>query len=392
MARMDVSPQELRSSEIKNAWRGYDCDQVDDLLERAAVTIENLSRQVHEAEARGPVDADALPTNRDDAEMLQRTLLLAQRAADEEVGKAQAQARKLIEESEARAQALVGEAEATARRIAEGERRRLEDEIRGLAERRDQLAKDADALEEYVSSYRDRVRAAIEHDLETLGAEGIAAPTSRPALADVEPLVDPSMPAPEPEPERVEVTAAAPETSVFDVEREPLRDDAPASPVVSQPMPTEPRPNDAPWPPPAESAAPTTASGSVAAPPRPAEPSPAPASPTAAPPTAAPSTAAPSTAVSDSWLRDPEPAVAEPVDDPPAPWEHATAEHQPFTADTPLEANAIDADDDLDDDAFFASLREAVRDDAPLGPLDEHDEFFEDEPVEQRRGHFRRRR
>src|SRR5262245_7371630 len=147
---MDVSPQELRSSEIKDAWRGYNRDDVDDLLDRAAVTIENLSRQAQDAEVRGPVDHDALPTNRDDAEMLQRTLLLAQRAADEEVGKAQAQARKLIEESEARAQAVVGEAEATARRIAEGERRRLEDEIRDRTQRRDQLAAAAGALEDYV--------------------------------------------------------------------------------------------------------------------------------------------------------------------------------------------------------------------------------------------------
>jgi hypothetical protein len=97
-------------------------------------------------------------------------------------------------------------------------------------------------------------------------------------------------------------------------------------------------------------------------------------------------------APSDSWLRDPEPAAAQPLDDPAAAWEHATGEHEPFSADTPLEANAIDADDDFDDDAFFASLREAVRDDAPLGPLEEHDPFFDEEPAEQRRGHFRRRR
>ena len=31
---MDVTPQELRSSEIKDSWRGYDRDEVDDLLER----------------------------------------------------------------------------------------------------------------------------------------------------------------------------------------------------------------------------------------------------------------------------------------------------------------------------------------------------------------------
>ncbi len=49
-----------------------------------------------------------------------------------------------------------------------------------------------------------------------------------------------------------------------------------------------------------------------------------------------------------------------------------------FATDVPMEANAIDTDS-LDDDAFFASLREAVRDDAPLGPRDdEQAQFFDD--------------
>ena len=186
MARMDVTPQELRGSEIKEAFRGFNRDEVDDLLERAAATIENLTRQVQDLESRGPADPAALPTNRDDAEMLQRTLLLAQRAADDAVNEAQAHARKLIEESEARAQALVGEAESTARRIAEGERRRLEDEISDLSSRRDLLAVDADALDEYVSGYRDRVRSVIEADLERLGNPVVEPPTPRPELHDVE--------------------------------------------------------------------------------------------------------------------------------------------------------------------------------------------------------------
>ena len=157
---MDVTPQELRGSEIKEAWRGYHRDEVDELLERAAVTIENLSQQLSTAGARPAApsaDPGPLQLSRDDADTLQRTLLLAQRAADDAVNDAQAQARKLIEESEARAQSLVGEAEATARRIAESERRRLEAEIQDLAARRDVLQADADALEDYASAYRDRV-------------------------------------------------------------------------------------------------------------------------------------------------------------------------------------------------------------------------------------------
>src|SRR4029077_18208662 len=167
---MDVTPQELRSSEIKDSWRGYDRDEVDDLLERAAVTIESLTQELQESHSRpAPLAAAAappaevpLPSSRDDAEMLQRTLLLAQRAADDAVNEAQARAKQMLEESEAKAQTLVSDAEATARRIAEGERRRLESELLDLSARREQLRADADALEEYVAGYRDRIRSVIE--------------------------------------------------------------------------------------------------------------------------------------------------------------------------------------------------------------------------------------
>jgi cell division initiation protein len=355
---MDVTPQELRGSEIKEAWRGFNRDEVDDLLERAAVTIESLTRQVQELDARAPADPDALPTNRDEAEMLQRTLLLAQRAADDAVNEAQAQARRLIEESEARAQALVGEAEATARRIAEGERRRLEDEIQELTRRREQLAVDADALEEYVASYRERVRSVIEADLERLGHDSIAPPAPRPELHRVEPEPAPE-PAPEPEPERLE--------PVERLEGEELVPEPRVTPMAADAA----RGTDPEWPPPAD---PSPASASVAAPRR---------------GVVTPAVHAES---SSPWLADAEASTPEALADPPAPWERATAEHQPFAADTPIEATAIETDDKLDDDAFFASLREAVRDDAPLGPRDEHNSFFDDEPAEERRGHFRRRR
>jgi hypothetical protein len=136
----------------------------------------------------------------------------------------------------------------------------------------------------------------------------------------------------------------------------------------------ETRPSETEWPPPAD-AAPSSAS---AMPPAREE----------------PSAAVVQTSVaqeSASWLSDVEP-VSEPRVDAPAPWEHATAEHQPFAADTAIEATAIDIDEDLDDDAFFASLREAVREDAPLGPREEQSPFFDDQPVDERRSHFRRRR
>ena len=141
---MDVTPQELRSSEIKDAWRGYDRDEVDDLLERAAVTIESSTQKLQEAASRPrPPPRRPHPRLR---QWQRRRRCRSRRVAKTPTccsarccsrsappttrsNEAQARARQMLEESEAKAQSLVSDAEATARRIAERERRRLEAEI-----------------------------------------------------------------------------------------------------------------------------------------------------------------------------------------------------------------------------------------------------------------------
>src|SRR6516225_4367948 len=112
MASMDVTPQELRDVEIREAWRGYHRDDVDELLERAAATIEHLDEQVRQAQARAaqaptpppatrpaptpaptPAPAERRPAGVD-TDVIQRTLVLAQKAADEAVAEARAKSQQ----------------------------------------------------------------------------------------------------------------------------------------------------------------------------------------------------------------------------------------------------------------------------------------------------------
>jgi DivIVA domain-containing protein len=181
----EVTPQELRGSQVREAFRGYHRDEVDALLERAAATIEDLTERVQNGNTR-PRALPASLVNRNDADTIQRTLLLAQRAADNAMAEAEENARVLVEESESKAQTLVSDAEANARRIHDEEMRLHEAEITALLARRDRLQADADALESYASDYRVRVRAAVESDLAKLGVM-IEAPSPRPELHDVSP-------------------------------------------------------------------------------------------------------------------------------------------------------------------------------------------------------------
>lgn len=338
MASMDVTPQELRDIEIREAWRGYHRDDVDELLERAAATIEHLEAEAHQLRARAPQGGGPAPAPQPapvvqaappsapapapvrsaDTDVIQRTLVLAQKAADEAVAEARVKAQQMVGEAEQRAHVVVADAEANAATIAERERAKLEGEIDKLQSARDTLNADVDALEEFEGEYRQRLRQAIQAELDLLSeTKGIG---QRPALHDVE------LPA---------VAAPASWTAA------PAADDSWSASAEGSVRPVAEAP-------PQSAGQPTVHIEAVAA------------------------------GAEEAW--DPAPAGG---------WS------EPPTAAV-VEDEYVDVDpdahgDSLDDDAFFASLREAVRDDAPLG-ADDDAAFFDEEDTEEHRRLFKRRR
>ena len=330
MPSMDVTPRELRDIDIRERLGGYNKDDVDDLLERAAARIEALEGQLRAAQAQVEANAADTGKTRETEDMLHRTLLLAQRAADEAVAEAQTKARQILDDAESKSRSMVSEAETSARRQAETERRRLEGEVLDFGAKRDALVADVDALERFETDYRGRLRRAVESDLEMLSSKGSVAPSPRPTTHDVE---MPVASAPNATTEHT-VAPSAPLPPVA----------APVTPVAAG-APKSP----APVPPPAFGVAASETPAAVV------------------PPLAAP----PVVEVSEPVATNPEPAAASPVvETAPGsstpPWEEAST---PPVTRPPL----FDADPEpehLDDDAFFASLREAVTDETPLGPRD----------------------
>jgi DivIVA domain-containing protein len=358
MATMDITPQELRDIEIREAWRGYHRDDVDELLERAAATIEHLESEIAQlragaggraaaapARTAAPVVAAAPvapppvapppvvapppampPVRTADTDVIQRTLVLAQKAADEAVAEARAKASQIVSDSEARAQKLVADAEASARRIADTEKGRLEEDIARLMQTRDTLTADVDELERFEQEYRERLRRAIHAELELL--ESTSAASSRPALHDVEVPASRHLPAPS--------VDSGPSWS------------ASQEGVVAPPVP-----------------APTDA--------------------TQAGPSTVHIEAVPAYAAAEEPAWDPAPAGG---------WADApTAALVDDSNEMALPADDYGDADSLDDDAFFASLREAVRDDAPLGPgADDDTAYFDQDDTDEHRRLFKRRR
>jgi len=340
---VDVSPRELRDTDIREGFRGYHRDDVDELLERAASTIEGLTERVRQATERLSSAEGSSGRNRETEEMLQRTLILAQKTADEAIAEAQERSRALLEESESRARSLVNDAEATARRIADSERQRLENELVDLASRRDALTTDVDALEKYESEYRTRLRNAIETELNSLGKFS-GQHGERPALHEVE----------VPRPREAAGNSGGRAPSQPTVEFGTV-DPFPKPPADTSSEKPSDKPSDKPSP--------------------------------SRPPGAVPGWAGPSRGPAAGPEPEPTPSESAPAPAPSPPHVTPSPELADFVpADEPLEPEV------LDDDAFFATLREAVRDDAPLGPRDEHADDLYDEDSGESKRRFRRRR
>ena len=334
---MEITPRELRDVEIAEAFRGYHRDVVNDLLERAAATIEAANERVRELGDRLNSAQVEAARSRETEDILHRTLLLAQRAADEAVAEAQQKSRQLMEDAELHSHKLLAEAESNARQRGESERRRLEQEVLELADRRAALLADVDALGRFEGDFRERMVRALEADLSALQSRPSASPgpvpepqeVELPVLAEAmaprpEPTTNPAAPAPAVEVERSD-PAATREVDMADL----FESVAPAPTPIPEP------------------------------------------SPMAMPPAAATSP--------------PDPPAPEPLE--------VARESSPIDL---LGDDALEADV-LDDDAFFATLREAVHDDTPLGPRDEDDDnldFFNDDNGERAgfRDVFRRRR
>ena len=351
---MEITPRELRDVEIRESFRGYSRDEVNELLERAAATIDAANERMQQLSERISAAQSETGHTRETEDILHRTLLLAQRAADEAVGEATAKSRQMLDDAEMQSRRLIADAEADARRRGETERRRLEEEVIDLAGRRDALLADVEALTRFETDYRDRMARALEADLTALRSRPAASPGTRP------------------EPSEVEI----PVVSESYARREP-----------------ETPPGDSFAPSPASNAAPTPAP----------TPTPSYASPGASAPSETDVTSheASTQAIDIQELFDRANANANASSSSALAFEQpsagtTTATTPSDTGSTPVVGGDAMEAEVLDDDAFFATLREAVHDETPLGPREDlsgEDMFFDAEAESSGfRDVFRRRR
>ncbi len=210
----------LRTVEFRLGLKGYNVDEVDEYLDKAAQEAEGLQEHVRQLNERlrqaseriaqlerekraAPVAAEGDQAASTEAaalsdETLQRTLLLAQKFVDQTKRESEAEAAAVIAQAEESARAAIAAAEATAAQLQVDTHQKLRDEVTRLESTRTELAADVESMARHLESERNRLRGALSEILKwvdenvqpansLMGVKPKSTPPSRDAAGGGEP-------------------------------------------------------------------------------------------------------------------------------------------------------------------------------------------------------------
>src|SRR5438270_8452666 len=190
---MELSPQQLCDVEFSEQWRGYNRDQVDDFIERVAAAVSTLQDRLRKmTERAGRAEQRSQEVTVADG-AARRTLVLAQRTADATVAEAKETAARFIAQAQEEARAIILAAETTNETMPSVEPT-ARAEIADLEVTRSRLQADVAALESHVSDRRARIKDLLD-ELQRRVDEGLDGriaqwPTVDDRILEDEPAVD----------------------------------------------------------------------------------------------------------------------------------------------------------------------------------------------------------
>jgi cell division initiation protein len=164
MGRLEVelTPQHVQDKQFHDAFRGYNHEEVDRFLDEVAEAFAVAYEEREECRSRIRELESQLEQARSTEEILKRTLLHANKAADEAIRQARATSQKIVAEAERKAEELVIDAKRRTHGIVE----RAQAEVRELEQR-------ADGLRRFEHDYRAQLRAFIDSQLRALSGAAI---------------------------------------------------------------------------------------------------------------------------------------------------------------------------------------------------------------------------
>lgn len=165
---MGLTPDDIVNYPLKQAVRGYSVPQVDELLDQVADTVERLVAEADELRHRLRQSEDRLATASETESTLKRTLVTAQRAAEQSLDEARERAAELVEEAHREAAGIVEEARLDAQELHVEALKAARAEEAEIRRRRQALEGHIEALRTFEREYRARLRGQLEDQLRIL--------------------------------------------------------------------------------------------------------------------------------------------------------------------------------------------------------------------------------
>lgn len=173
---MDLTARDIHEKQFHDAWRGYNQEEVDDFLDRVAEVLDRVQRENAALQTRVNELDSAVSASRDTEEMLKKTLVSAQQAAEEAISTAKAKASDLITEAEDRARRSIEEAnERVQNAEAEARRKTLEAE-REHERRRTELDANIERLQGLENELKNRIKGFLDQQAQALQGLEIVGP------------------------------------------------------------------------------------------------------------------------------------------------------------------------------------------------------------------------
>jgi cell division initiation protein len=165
---MDLTARDINERQFHDAWRGYNQAEVDDFLDKVAEALDTALRERETFRRRASELEQAVSTSRDTEEMLKKTLVTAQQAAEEAIAKAKAKAEQLVTEAGERADRANEEARERVRTLEEEMRQKNADAERQHAAKKREYEATIEKLRSVEAEIKQRLRAFLEQQMTAL--------------------------------------------------------------------------------------------------------------------------------------------------------------------------------------------------------------------------------
>jgi cell division initiation protein len=184
---MPMTPRDIHEKEFHEQWRGYNQEEVDDFLDRVSESLDELQRENLAMVTRLRELDQAVATSRETEEMLKKTLVTAQQAAETAIATAKEKAEKLITEAEERVHKVNAEVEERVTQAQAEVTQKAADAQRKYDLRRRELDTTIERLTAYESELKQKLKTFLEQqkvylDQQISSLEGLATNGSAPVV------------------------------------------------------------------------------------------------------------------------------------------------------------------------------------------------------------------